>query len=71
MDTLLRFAGLVWLLSLTWAAVLIMLEARLARRRTSLPEWLQYETFGAWMRYETTRQDSGHLILSDTARSDQ
>ena len=58
MDTLLRFAGLIWLLSLTWAAVLVALEVRRDRRRAARLEIAQFPCDGPPL-YWSTRMDTG------------
>jgi len=61
METLVQVAVVIWLLALTWAAVLVALEARRDRRRAARLEITQFPCDGQpW--YWSTRMDTGRIV---------
>ena len=61
METLLQVAGVIWLLALTWAAVLVALEVRRDRRRAARLEITQFPCDGPPL-YWSTRMDTGRIV---------
>jgi len=64
METLLQVAGVIWLLSFTWAAVLVVLEVRRELRRAARLEITQFPCDGPPL-YWTTTQDSGTAVTKE------
>jgi len=61
METLLKVAWVIWLLALTWAAVLVALEVRRDQRRAARLEITQFPCDGPpW--YWSTRMDTGRIV---------
>jgi len=61
METLIQVACVLWLLALTWAAVLVALEVRRDRRRAARLEITQFPCDGPpW--YWSTRMDTGRIV---------
>jgi len=67
METLLQVAWVIWLLALTWAAVLVALQVRRDRRRAARLEITQFPCDGPPL-YWSTRMDTGRIV--DTVREE-